>query len=87
MIVGNLVALAQKNIKRMLAYSSIAHAGYILVAIAIGTPAATSAFMFYLLAYTLATFGAFGVIIALLPELVPAQPGWPRAIGHPWVDR
>ena len=64
MIVGNLVALAQKNIKRMLAYSSIAHAGYILVAIAIGTPAATSAFMFYLLAYTLATFGAFGVIIA-----------------------
>ena len=65
MIVGNLVALAQKNIKRMLAYSSIAHAGYILVAIAIATPAASSAFMFYLLAYTLATFGAFGVIVAL----------------------
>src|SRR5688572_15201782 len=64
MVVGNLVALAQKNIKRMLAYSSIAHAGYILVAIAIGTPAATGAFMFYLLAYTLATFGAFGVIVA-----------------------
>jgi NADH-quinone oxidoreductase subunit N len=64
MIVGNLVALAQKNIKRMLAYSSIAHAGYILVAVAIGTPAATSAFLFYLLAYTLATFGAFGVIVA-----------------------
>jgi NADH-quinone oxidoreductase subunit N len=64
MIVGNLVALAQKNIKRMLAYSSIAHAGYILVAIAIGTPAATGAFLFYLLAYTLATFGAFGVIVA-----------------------
>jgi NADH-quinone oxidoreductase subunit N len=64
MVVGNLVALAQKNIKRMLAYSSIAHAGYILVAVAIGTPAATSAFMFYLLAYTLATFGAFGVIVA-----------------------
>jgi NADH-quinone oxidoreductase subunit N len=65
MVVGNLVALAQKNIKRMLAYSSIAHAGYILVAVAIATPAASSAFMFYLLAYTLATFGAFGVITAI----------------------
>jgi NADH-quinone oxidoreductase subunit N len=65
MIVGNLIALAQKNIKRMLAYSSIAHAGYILVAVASATPAATGAFMFYLLAYTLATFGAFGVICAL----------------------
>ncbi len=65
MVAGNLVALAQKNIKRMLAYSSIAHAGYILVAIAVATPAATSAFMFYLVAYTLATFGAFGVISAL----------------------
>jgi NADH-quinone oxidoreductase subunit N len=65
MVVGNLVALSQKNIKRMLAYSSIAHAGYILVAVAIATPAASSAFMFYLLAYTLATFGAFGVIVAM----------------------
>jgi NADH-quinone oxidoreductase subunit N len=65
MVVGNLVALAQKNIKRMLAYSSIAHAGYILVAVAIATPDASGAFMFYLLAYTLATFGAFGVITAL----------------------
>ena len=65
MVVGNLIALAQKNIKRMLAYSSIAHAGYILVAVAIATPDASAAFMFYLLAYTLATFGAFGVITAL----------------------
>lgn len=65
MVAGNLIALAQKNIKRMLAYSSIAHAGYILVAIAIATPAASAAFLFYLLAYTLATFGAFGVIVAL----------------------
>jgi NADH-quinone oxidoreductase subunit N len=64
MIVGNLIALSQKNIKRMLAYSSIAHAGYILVAVAIGTVAATSAFMFYVFAYTLATLGAFGVIVA-----------------------
>ncbi|MBA3340304.1 MAG: NADH-quinone oxidoreductase subunit N [Gemmatimonadaceae bacterium] len=65
MAAGNIIALAQKNIKRMLAYSSIAHAGYILVAVAIGTPAASAAFMFYLLAYTMATLGAFGVIVAL----------------------
>ena len=65
MVVGNLVALAQKNIKRMLAYSSIAHAGYILVAVAIATPAATGHSCSTSLAYTLATFGAFGVIIAL----------------------
>jgi NADH-quinone oxidoreductase subunit N len=65
MVVGNLVALSQKNIKRMLAYSSIAHAGYILVTIAVSTPAATGAFMFYLVAYTLATFGAFGVVSSL----------------------
>ena len=65
MLAGNLIALSQKNIKRMLAYSSIAHAGYILVAVAVATPASTAAFMFYLLAYTLATFGAFGVISAL----------------------
>ncbi len=65
MAVGNLVALSQKNLKRMLAYSSIAHAGYILVTLVVATPDATSAFMFYIFAYTLATFGAFGVIVAL----------------------
>jgi NADH-quinone oxidoreductase subunit N len=65
MIVGNLVALAQKNIKRLLAYSSIAHAGYILVALVVGTKLGSSAFMFYLFAYTMATLGAFAVIVAL----------------------
>ncbi len=65
MIVGNLVALAQKNIKRMLAYSSIAHAGYILVALVIGNAFGGSAALFYLFSYTLATLGAFGVIVAL----------------------
>ena len=49
----------------MLAYSSIAHAGYILVAMVVGTSLGSSAFMFYLFAYTLATLGAFGVIVAL----------------------
>jgi len=65
MIVGNLVALAQRNIKRLLAYSSIAHAGYILVAVVVGTSLGSSAFMFYLFAYTIATLGAFAVIVAL----------------------
>jgi NADH-quinone oxidoreductase subunit N len=65
MIVGNLVALAQRDIKRLLAYSSIAHAGYILVAMTVGTKLGSSAFMFYLFAYTMATLGAFAVIVAL----------------------
>ncbi|HET8769651.1 MAG TPA: NADH-quinone oxidoreductase subunit N [Gemmatimonadaceae bacterium] len=62
MVVGNVVALAQGNIKRMLAYSSIAHAGYLLVTVASANGAGTSAFLFYIFAYTLATFGAFAVI-------------------------
>ncbi|MDQ6688983.1 MAG: NADH-quinone oxidoreductase subunit N [Gemmatimonadota bacterium] len=65
MVVGNLVALAQRNIKRLLAYSSIAHAGYILVALVPGTRLGSSAFIFYLFAYTMATLGAFAVIVAL----------------------
>ena len=65
MVVGNIVALASKNIKRMLAYSSIAHAGYILVLLATGQALGSSAFLFYIVAYTLATFGAFGVVVAL----------------------
>ena len=65
MVVGNLVALAQRNIKRLLAYSSIAHAGYILVALTVGTRLGSSAFLFYLFAYTMATLGSFAVIVAL----------------------
>ena len=65
MVVGNVVALAQRNIKRLLAYSSIAHAGYLLVAIVVGTPLGSSAFLFYLVAYTLATMGAFAVVMAV----------------------
>ena len=75
MVVGNVVALAQTSVKRMLAYSSVAHAGYVLVAVVVGSGSAiaadrtgvsgASAFLFYLLAYTLATMGAFGVVAAL----------------------
>ena len=65
MVIGNAIGLLQRNLKRLLAYSSIAHAGFILVAIAAGTSQGASAMLFYLLAYTLATFGAFAVIIVL----------------------
>ncbi len=61
MLVGNLVALVQRNIKRMLAFSSVAHAGYLLIAVAAGTDLGTSAMMFYFAAYVLTTLGAFGV--------------------------
>jgi NADH-quinone oxidoreductase subunit N len=74
MVVGNVVALAQRSIKRILAYSSIAHAGYLLVCIAVagifpedqrsGAAIGSQAMLFYLLAYTLATMGAFAVLSA-----------------------
>lgn len=62
MILGNITALVQDNIKRMLAYSSIAHAGYLLVGLAAGTPEGYSAVLFYLLAYTIMNVGAFGIV-------------------------
>lgn len=65
MIVGNLAALAQTSYKRMLAYSSIAHAGYILVGVATATPAAISAVITYLAVYAAMGTGAFAVAIAL----------------------
>ncbi|HEX8299884.1 MAG TPA: NADH-quinone oxidoreductase subunit N [Rubricoccaceae bacterium] len=65
MVFGNVAALTQSNVKRMLAYSSVAHAGYILAGLATGTAAGTSAALFYLLAYTVMNVGAFGVMGAL----------------------
>jgi NADH-quinone oxidoreductase subunit N len=65
MVGGNVVALAQRNVKRMLAYSSIAHAGYLLVALVSNTGRGASAIVFYLFAYTLATVGAFAVVEAV----------------------
>jgi NADH-quinone oxidoreductase subunit N len=62
---GNLAALAQEGLKRMLAYSSVAHVGYLLVAIvaAGGSPAATGPLAFYLLAYAFMNLGAFGALL------------------------
>jgi NADH-quinone oxidoreductase subunit N len=65
MILGNLLALKQDNLKRMLAYSAIAHTGYILVGIVTGTDAGNTAVVYYLAAYSLLTFAAFGVLILL----------------------
>jgi NADH-quinone oxidoreductase subunit N len=71
MVLGNLAAIQQKNVKRLFAYSSIAHAGYILVAVvaigANGVPAALSlpSIYFYILIYSLTNIGAFGVINAI----------------------
>ncbi len=62
MTIGNFAALRQNNLKRMLAYSSIAHAGYILVALASNSEIGTAAAMFYLASYALMNLGAFAVI-------------------------
>ncbi len=68
MTVGNLVAIAQRNIKRMLAYSSIAHAGYVLVGLAAANKDGISGAMFYLLVYCVMNIGAFGVVILARTE-------------------
>jgi NADH-quinone oxidoreductase subunit N len=62
MTVGNVVAVVQSNLKRMLAYSSVAHVGYMLVGVVAGGPSGAGAVLFYLLAYTFTTAGTFGVI-------------------------
>jgi NADH-quinone oxidoreductase subunit N len=65
MFAGNLLALRQTSLKRLLAYSSIAHLGYLLVAFLAGGSAGVEAIVFYLVAYTVTTLGAFGVITIL----------------------
>jgi len=70
MILGNLVAIAQSNVKRMLAYSSIAHAGYILMALVpfgdpTGAQRSVGSALFYLLSYAITSLGAWAVVIAL----------------------
>jgi NADH-quinone oxidoreductase subunit N len=65
MVLGNVIALVQPNIKRMLAYSSIAHAGYVAVAFASASQRGVSAALFYLLAYGIMNLGAFAVVTVL----------------------
>jgi NADH-quinone oxidoreductase subunit N len=70
MLYGNIVALSQTNIKRLLAYSSIAHAGYLLIGFIVLTNTAVYAILFYLIAYILMQLGAF-IIAAMIEENIP----------------
>ncbi len=65
MAVGNLIAIAQTNIKRMLAYSTISHVGFLLLGVLAGTPEGYAAAMFYAIIYVLMAAGAFGMVILL----------------------
>ena len=65
MATGNIIALAQTNIKRMLAYSTISHVGFILLGILVGTNEAYAAAMFYTISYAVMSLGAFGIIMLL----------------------
>ncbi|MBC7892128.1 MAG: NADH-quinone oxidoreductase subunit N [Sphingobacteriaceae bacterium] len=72
LLVGNVTAVYQTSVKRMLAYSSISHAGYLLIAVAAQTKQSASAILFYSLAYSIATITAFGVLI-LVAEQKPLE--------------
>lgn len=92
MVLGNVVAVVQLNLKRLLAYSSIAHAGYLLIAVASAQSAtlmepATSSLLFYLLIYTLMTLGAFGVLLVAegKRENLSMTDLGGLAMRHPWV--
>jgi len=88
MTVGNVLAIRQDDVKRMLAYSSIAHAGYLLIAVTAGGSEAVSAALFYLLSYAFFNMGAFAVV-----ALVESQRGGSNhidtfrglALRHPWL--
>jgi NADH-quinone oxidoreductase subunit N len=88
MIVPNLIALVQDNIKRLLAYSSIAHAGYLLVALIAANRSGLASFLFYMVAYTVMIVGAFAVVLTLAGKADARQRladysglGWSR----PWA--
>ena len=65
MTYGNIVAIAQRNVKRLLAYSGIAQVGNVLIGLAAGTKMGTDSILFYLLTYLFANLGAFAVIMAI----------------------
>ncbi|HAC05273.1 MAG TPA: NADH-quinone oxidoreductase subunit N [Gemmatimonadetes bacterium] len=73
MVSANLIALVQTNVKRMLAYSSIAHGGYLLLALTAANPTATAGMLFYLLVYTLMNIGAFAIVISVAHQAEERQ--------------
>ncbi len=88
MFAGNLLALLQHNLKRLLAYSSIAHMGYLLVAFLAGGSPAAMVITFYLTAYLVTTLGAFGVIVYLsggARDIDQLEAYHGLAWRHPWV--
>src|SRR5580704_7549008 len=85
MIVGAVVGVAQSSVKRMLAYSSIAHAGYLLVALVSANDMGKGAVLFYLLAYAVTNLGAFGVIAVL--ESVDRPNDQVRDYAGLWTER
>src|SRR5207253_4982419 len=85
--IGNLAALVQRNVKRLLAYSSISHAGFMLIAIAVHTSLGERALLYYLIPYSAMSIGSFAVVAARERELgVPvtldnlAGLGWERPL-------
>jgi NADH-quinone oxidoreductase subunit N len=85
MAVGNITALCQQSLKRMLAYSSIAHAGYAMLGLLAGTAEGMAATMTYLVVYLFMNMGAFGVLMLLATPGNPRESledckGWPAAI-------
>jgi NADH-quinone oxidoreductase subunit N len=68
MVLGNLAAIAQSRVRRLLAYSAIAHAGYVLVGLLAANPQGISALVYYIITYALTTLGAFGVVAVVLEK-------------------
>ncbi len=88
MLVGNVMALVQNNVKRMLAYSSIAHGGYILVGVLAASGEAEAGVLYYALAYTMANISAFGVLVYLSNagrEVETFDDLRGVASAHPWL--
>ena len=89
MVGGNLLALGQREVKRLLAYSSIAHMGYLLVAFLAGGRLAVQAVAFYVAAYTITTLGAFGIIGVLSrheADAGPLEDFQGLFFRHPWLS-
>ena len=88
MVAGNLLALAQNSVKRILAYSSIAHMGYILVAFMAGGRMAVQAVAFYMTAYSITALGAFGIVAVFSGRQADADrltDFQGMAFRHPWL--
>jgi len=87
MIWGNFTAIAQTNLKRLLAYSSIAHAGYILMSLVVFDTSAVVAALFYLVAYAIASFGAWGLVVSVEKDQGQVDIQDLAGLGHkyPWL--